>query len=377
MVRRRALHLTFFIFCSRLVSVLRQDGEAPHSSCLMPLNPSLRNLPLHFSPLFFFFWQACLQPCFPLILPGHITSPHPVVLDSLSSHIPTARHQGTMRLSSPALWPFLASLAWFGNVVGAAGVLEVDLVFPRTNETYAPRANMPIVFGFRNAKLAQHLRPIIQVTIRGNDDIFYSETMRSVNWTSAEPLFEYTFIRDMFTNEGQWWIFWELYWTSCAEDEDGVFSGETITNHTSRRTAFTIKDDGQVFDLVAITANDETCPEEQGVAINVTDTTTNVSRPHDGWSLPWTPHYTCVAVASSTPTPTPNPCLVKIDSAVDASISVALHRGLCNNWNDTDNPEDCPPGTLGGPPKNAAQQLAVVGLGCLAAAFGGVLFLFI
>jgi hypothetical protein len=273
-----------------------------------------------------------------------------------------------MRLSSPALWPFLALLAGLGNIVGAAGVLEVDLVFPRTNETYAPRANMPIVFGFRNAKLAQHLRPIIHVTIGGTDGLYYSQKMRSMDWTSAEPLFDYTFIRDMFTNEGEWWISWKLYWRSCAEDEDGVFSGGTITNHTTRRTPFTIKNDGQAFDLVAITANDETCPEEQGVAISVTDTTTAVARPNDGWSLPWTPHYTCVAVASSTPTPTANPCLLKIDAVFDANISASLHRGLCRNWNDTDDPADCPP-------RNSAQRLAVVGVACLAAVFGGVGFL--
>jgi hypothetical protein len=236
---------------------------------------------------------------------------------------------------------------------------------------------MPIVFGFRNAKLAQHLRPTIQVTIGGADRRAYSETMRSVNWTSADPLFKYTFVRDMFTNEGERWISWDLYWRSCAEDEAGLFSGGTITNHTTRRTAFAIKNDGQAFDLVAITANDETCPEEQGVAIGVTDTTAAVARPNDGWSLPWTPHYTCVAVASSTPTPTANPCLVKIDAAFDASISTALHLGLCNNWNDTDDPADCPPGTFGGPPKNAAQRLAVVRVACLAAVFGGVGFLFI
>ncbi|KAK4155344.1 hypothetical protein C8A00DRAFT_13646 [Chaetomidium leptoderma] len=66
-----------------------------------------------------------------------------------------------MRLPARAVWSLVASLAWLGAIVNAAGVLEVDLVFPR-NETYAPPTYMPVIFAFRNPELARHVRPTAQ-----------------------------------------------------------------------------------------------------------------------------------------------------------------------------------------------------------------------
>ncbi|THC87758.1 hypothetical protein EYZ11_012793 [Aspergillus tanneri] len=44
-----------------------------------------------------------------------------------------------------------------GAIVGASGVLEVDLVFPR-NETYAPTDYFPVVFALQNAERARYLK---------------------------------------------------------------------------------------------------------------------------------------------------------------------------------------------------------------------------
>lgn len=71
-----------------------------------------------------------------------------------------------------------------------------------------------------------------------------------------------------------------MLYNSCLEDEDGVHRGEiTINSTTKQMTQFTMKNDGQVVDLVAITANDKTCPEEQGVTIEVSDATADVAKP--------------------------------------------------------------------------------------------------
>lgn len=114
-------------------------------------------------------------------------------------------------------------------------------------------------------------------------------------------------------------------------------------------------------------------PEAKGVTIDVTDATVKVT---DSVGNPGTPDlYTCAVVAAPTLTPVPSPCLIKIDLAAAASIFTSMWLPRCNNWLESDDPDDCPPGSPFGPPANAAQELAVVGVACLTAAIGALGFL--
>ncbi|KAL2173023.1 uncharacterized protein P884DRAFT_333100 [Thermothelomyces heterothallicus CBS 202.75] len=275
-----------------------------------------------------------------------------------------------MHLSSWGLWPFLASLVYLGAVADPAGVLEVDLVFPR-NETYAPTPYMPIVFGFRNGELARRLNPEILVTMRNStalgDISSYIETPVTVNWTSNEPNFVYTVFQNEFAIEGTWWIAWDVWWTTCKVEDDGLIHGDITRNHSSRLSDFVIKKGGKAVDLVAITANDKTCPETLGITINVTDTTAPISFANQ--PVPLRVSYprleTCALVASSTPTA--NPCLVRIDSTAAAAISASAKSRQCI----LDRTPDCPDRWK----KNTAQQLAVAGAASFAAALGAFGFL--
>lgn len=296
------------------------------------------------------------------------------------SLVPVDIIEASMRLGvlsrHVAALSFLASLAYLVAIVDA-GVLEFDLLFPR-NETYTPTPFMPVVFGVRNAKLAQHLQARISVRIDNATDLgapgeTYSRSLARANVSSAEPYFEYSFIHDTFATDGRWRITWYVRYRSCLEDENGSHRGKTTYNETTAGVSFfTMRNDGRPIDLVAITANDKTCPKEQGVTIDVTDATVKVADPMGD---PGTPDlYTCAVVAASTPTPTPSPCLIKIDSAAAASISTSLWLQRCNDWLESDDPDDCPPGSPFGPPKNSGQQLAVVGVACLTAAMGALGF---
>ncbi|KAK4250989.1 hypothetical protein C7999DRAFT_38120 [Corynascus novoguineensis] len=159
-----------------------------------------------------------------------------------------------MRLFSPAVWSFMASLACLGIVAEPAGVLEVDLVFPR-HETCEPTPYMPVAFGFRDGELARRLRPTISVRIRNtvNLDNFegYLETPVTVNWTSNEPNFVYTVFQSTFATEGSWMMSWDVSWTSLR---------------ATRLSNFVMKKGGKAVDLVAITTNNETCTETLGIA---------------------------------------------------------------------------------------------------------------
>ncbi|KAK4148753.1 hypothetical protein C8A00DRAFT_19471 [Chaetomidium leptoderma] len=273
-----------------------------------------------------------------------------------------------------AVWSLVASLAFLGGaIVDAAGVLEIDMVFPRDNQTYEPTPYMPIVFALRNAELAQYLRPSISARLLNlsasradvGHGVMTYPPLEWANFSSQEPYFTYEFQGSRFATEGNWSIFWDVAWGSCKEDEDGVFRGDVVYNHSSTyRINIDIKNGGQVADLVAATANGNSCFND-GVAINVTDQLVNVTNLRH--SNPGPPFETCVVVASSTPTPTPDPCLVKIDSAVAASISASLTAKLCNRFN--------PPSDIDCPPESAAQRLAVAGVVCLAAAVGAFGFI--
>jgi len=63
-----------------------------------------------------------------------------------------------MNLVSYTIWSLVGLLVYpEAVVVNAAGVLEIDVVFPRANETYAPMEQFPVVYALQNAKLAKHV----------------------------------------------------------------------------------------------------------------------------------------------------------------------------------------------------------------------------
>lgn len=273
---------------------------------------------------------------------------------------------------SPASWFLVACIGAIVNLnAAAAGVLEVDLLFPR-NKTYAPITWLPVVFAFRNAEAARLLNPRISYTIRNWDDMggidgaHYAHDLRTTNWSSHDPYFVYNYFHDVFAKEGRWWMTWEVTWASCDE-ADPSFSrgigGDLIRNSSSWSVAFTTENSAPEIDLVAVT-NNKTCPAELGVAINVTDKTMAVP-----FGVTWTGGGdTCAVVASSSPTPTADPCRVKIDSAVVASMSASLAANLCRKSLN-------PPANCSDDDESAAQQLvvvgvSVVGVSCLLAAFG-------
>jgi hypothetical protein len=277
-----------------------------------------------------------------------------------------------MRLFSAAASSLVVLLACLTTVVEAAGVLEIDVVFPR-NETYAPSRWFPVVFAFRNAQLAQHLRPRIVWSIRNASNLLQtapegrSHDLSETNWTSQEPYFVYHFA-DLEAYEGRGQLFWWANWVSCDLSGSEPAFKVNVTEPSQRSLEFTIKSGGQAVDLVAATANNDATCAQPGVAINVTDETRWVSDVHleaQGYG-----DLTCAVLASSTPTPTANPCQVEINSAAAASMWASLTARRCQSRgaNDTLAGLDCPT-------DNGAERLAVAGVACLAAALGALGYL--
>ncbi|KAL2136127.1 hypothetical protein VTI74DRAFT_5350 [Chaetomium olivicolor] len=175
-----------------------------------------------------------------------------------------------MRLPSRAVWSVVASLACLVATVEAAGMLEVDLLFPRANETYAPTPYMPI----------NQSNPH-----EGQGDI-YEMVLTWANWTNDKPHFVYT-SKDNFPTEASWMIIWEVYCTSCKKAYNGLLHGNLMTNYSSPSW--------------------------------IEMTTKRFDR--------------CVVVPPSTPTPAPAPCRLKRDSATAANIFASLKAELCHGLN--------------------------------------------
>lgn len=261
--------------------------------------------------------------------------------------------------SSAASAALVGAILCLATVVrAAAGVVEIDVVFPRNNQTYAPTSHFPIVFALQNRDLAKHLNPHIHSFIRNGSDLEGSfghaqQGVSSAN-SSADPLFVYRFIT--MNDEGPHELFSTASWRSCDEtgDEIGILS-----NSTNFSVDFTIANDGQEVDLVAATADDRTCSAQDGIAINVTDQTRQVEASSDPESA------TCAVLASSSPTATANPCQVQIDATAAESMLASLAAALCRGVNP---PEDCPE-------EDAARPLKAAGVASLAATLGVIIFL--
>jgi hypothetical protein len=270
-----------------------------------------------------------------------------------------------MRLSSQAVWSLAGSLAWLGAAVNAAtdNVMEVDLVFPRPAESYAPTPYMPVVFALRNPKLAQYTDPYIDVRVSNvsKDGQWwkYVQRLDGANQTSDESYFVYTLL-DTFAHAGHWNIAFNLQWYSCHLNPAGVFSGykdERCVCQYSAAVEFFTKEGGKAIDLATNATNDIACA---GEAVSVGNTPMQLNEtwvPQQGTSSQ------CVLVSSiaAQALNDTKSCPVKIDSATAAAISANVTATTCAGPNP---PSSCPP-------KSAAQRLAAVaGPACLAVAVG-------
>jgi hypothetical protein len=262
-------------------------------------------------------------------------------------------------LPSISMQTFLVLLACLGVVDAAAGVLEVDLVFPR-NDTYAPTSLFPVIIAFQNARLVPFLNPKLSLEIANVDDNYQTGVsslydMRWANFSSSEPYYELRVFSE-FNKEGRWRLAWQVSWDSCTEDSLGIFLGKNIIRNESRHsTRFTIKNSAQNVDLVAATT-DRNCSENEGVAISIA---TTLPVPE---GVEWDGGRTCASLSPTTPAPTP--CQVKFDSAAASSMSSSITASHCKA---TQTPgSSCSPGSN---VKNAAQQLASGAAAGLAAVF--------
>ena len=242
-------------------------------------------------------------------------------------------------------------LAHLGAVANATGVLEINVIFPHVNETYAPTENFPVIYALQNAKLAEHLTLgfFLSIHSRSSPVKAGGSTLYRDTDFSSEPYFVY-YYKNLSTGRGYHQLFSHITWDSCDESSDEVFFQKNGVEFTF---PFNIEQGGQEVDLIAAT---EKCTDQPGVTILVTDQKRKYFN---------SDFVTCSVLDSSSPTPTRNHCQVKIDAAAVASMSAGWHARSCRSWSP---PDDCPK-------ENAVQHLFVAGVASFAVAFGAIGFL--
>jgi hypothetical protein len=205
-----------------------------------------------------------------------------------------------MRLVFQSIWALVGASTYIGAVARAAGVLDIGLVFPRTNATYSPADDFPIVFAAQNSKLAEHLKPfvwykVVNLTADNTESLIDShfEHDWEFNWTSADPYLMWEHIK--IRGEGKLRVIWRPRWTSCDQSHEtvGLARNRTADNFL---VDFEIRASGEKADLVAATnnGNGENCPNA-GVGIDVTDKTLEAP-------ILYSAHETCAVLGSSSPT---------------------------------------------------------------------------
>lgn len=277
-----------------------------------------------------------------------------------------------MYLVSITILSLVGALACLGPIANvAADVLDIGVVFPRQNETYAPSERFPVIIALQNAQLATHLKPTINFEVLNGSmtvsDVVGGEkfNLKWANYTNYtdRPYLLYAF--NDFRMEGPLWLLFEVGWRMCNQTREG--EDYITTNHTERRELwvdFAIREGAQTPDLVTATAEEEECPPHVGLAMNVTDETHDVSYNPVRQRL----KGTCSVLDSSSPIPDPNPCRVKIDQAAVESIEAEDLEWRCTHqgW---DLVEGCPERD------HALQQLVVAGGVTFAAVLAAIAFL--
>jgi hypothetical protein len=267
-----------------------------------------------------------------------------------------------MRLASQSIWALVGASGYLSAVASAAGVLDVGLVFPRTNATYSPSDDFPIVFAAQNSKLAEHLKLSIRYRVLNmtGDTELIVDGIHEFDWTSASEHDPYLLWSPLkLGGESKLRLAWSLHWRSCNQTYQEVLLARNVTDIFL--VDFEISASGQKVDLVAATSNGNStnCPNG-GVGIDVTDKTLEATTDR-------LKRETCAVLGSSSPTPISNPCKVKIDKATAESMAAADLKWKCRGFNQ---PSECPKSD-----DVANSGFAVAGVSTLAAAFGAALVL--
>lgn len=215
----------------------------------------------------------------------------------------------TFKMYKP-IWTTCTIAACLGGLTAAAendtfGFLEMDLVFPRNDATYAPfsESYMPAIFAFQNftdtLRLANAFRPRLSYSIwdRNNESNIVKKADFDL-WgylvSSYQPNKLWYEHHNIAGVEGTWQMNWTARWHTCEGGAENFTSTQSIV--------FSTKSSAGDFDLVAATNNQTRCAKADGMGV-----AWNIS------AMRGKPGDMCAEMSTQVATPTP--CKIRVDPA--------------------------------------------------------------
>lgn len=209
-----------------------------------------------------------------------------------------------------------------------AGIVEIDLIFPKNATTYEPTEMLPFVWAVQNANLAAILKPRIFALMSNpgqniSDDI--DMVLNTTNMTGHDIYYAYVYSKK-FILEGDYFINWGLVCHNCTdpmkqtlddridyENDDIAYGGQIISS-------FMIRKGAQKADFKM--AHDADCSNTRSARFNITGTQPRFQGDDR-------PENQCALLSHDTPFPhKSDPCAVKVDSDAAASITSALQAAF-------------------------------------------------
>ncbi|KAI8225387.1 hypothetical protein K4K54_004591 [Colletotrichum sp. SAR 10_86] len=165
--------------------------------------------------------------------------------------------------------------------------VEVDLIFPRDNETYAPTQLLPIVFGFNNLEAVWPLNIGLDVSVTSiGDDFNESRPDWKSRWVGFpsdwldnivgdSPPRQYLHIESVNMTNGtadSFKLLWEVKLPyRCFSNNDTESGWSNGPGHASRGIFFQTADDAQRPDIEAAANSCDESDENTSVAVRITD----------------------------------------------------------------------------------------------------------
>ncbi|KAL4897794.1 hypothetical protein BDV59DRAFT_168550 [Aspergillus ambiguus] len=223
-------------------------------------------------------------------------------------------------------WFLLALMP--GLALSANQVTEVDLVFPRANETYAPSPLTPIVFAIQNPRLLSTLKPTLYYHIdlenvsRGDSNSTVNLVhLEELNYTNGSDPYLLSFSTTFLNFEGDFSFSWDLDVQRCSYDAETDKVNSEWAGARRWMFHFSTKYGASLPDLTAFTEKG-ICNQTRALAARVPDTVELPPTKTADWGA--------ASCAVSPEMTTPSPCNVKVDASAAESITASLTAAACS-----------------------------------------------
>lgn len=210
-------------------------------------------------------------------------------------------------------------LLWMAAQAAAAifpAIVEVDLIFPRNESTYAPSADFPIVFAIQNPALAPLLDPGFSLTVWDLSNLSHAQNpwldLKNANFSGSDPIYVHSFISNLPASK------YSMEWAFGAGNCSNAFGGERPRGgYQSHSVVFTIQGGAQQPNIAPTAAEEASCANLTHFAFNITGSQPVTPERYNG-------RNSCAIFSDTQSFVEGNPCAVQVSSQSASSISAAI-----------------------------------------------------